>query len=751
MHNYIKQKSKNKNILSFQNEKKLEEEKNLKLLNRTKEILYKESKSRTILEKKALSKYLIKNFDYFKRMANEETKLDKISGVLKVIKFKPNEPIIKYGDNADTFYLVLDGKVGIYRPNYQIKRMTVKQFLEILYNVKNENNILKYNRLIEKNKEFNLDYELLSHINQNSLLFYESFDFFIENDEKIGEFGNGFSFGEMALINNTKRNATIIALNNTECIALDKVDYNHTIREIERERKKSEVKMFKLDYPVFYNWSTMQIMRLFNYFQKISITKGEYLYKQNEMSDSIYMIKKGKFEIFSLISFGWIRDFLSYIINPENNLILELAKFNKTLSEIDLKKLYDKLMNRLQKSPCKYNPYKLNKGSNLNNNDKSFYNLLFKKEEVINDYNLNKIIIKTIENKEVIGLEDSIEIKQRFCCVKCVSESGEVEKVNLYDLFKLLNINNTEFFRNSLYKLVLEKKSILLNQLINSCKNKEQKIQDDINFDFSEYQNRDKINLGDKFHNIEYLATSSDVENYSKNYLNVLKFLDRNNLYNNIKLNKNKHLIKNKFKLLTLKTEENKFNEKHKKSKSMANGYYTNYNSNNNYINTMHNNNSRELENINNFHKHTKTNFYSPSSINVQRINLIKNVKDKIEFNNIFNNNPNSNRIMINLYKKDSINFNKNNHKNSSMFSSTTKISNSLNKFPNFLKNKIFHSSTSSMEKMPILQNENYNSQNNIIKNFSNSYNHKKIFLSPDFNKIFKQKIKYKSINNKII
>ena len=165
----------------------------------------------------------------------------------------------------------------------------------------------------------------------------------------------------------------------------------------------------------------------------------------------------------------------------------------------------------------------------------------------------------------------------------------------------------------------------------------------------------------------------------------------------------------------------------------------------------MHNNNSRELENINNFHKHTKTNFYSPSSINVQRINLIKNINDKIEFNNIFNNNPNSNRIMINLYKKDSINFNKNNHKNSSMFSSTTKISNSLNKFPNFLKNKIFHSSTSSMEKMPILQNENYNSQNNIIKNFSNSYKHKKIFLSPDFNKIFKQKIKYKSINNKII
>ena len=750
MHNYIKQKSKNKNILSFQNEKKLEEEKNLKLLNRTKEILYKESKSRTILEKKALSKYLIKNFEYFKRMANEETKLDKISGVLKVIKFKPNEPIIKYGDNADTFYLVLDGKVGIYRPNYQIKRMTVKQFLEILYNVKNENNILKYNRLIEKNKEFNLDYELLSHINQNSLLFYESFDFFIENDEKIGEFGNGFSFGEMALINNTKRNATIIALNNTECIALDKVDYNHTIREIERERKKSEVKMFKLDYPVFYNWSTMQIMRLFNYFQKSSITKGEYLYKQNEMSDSIYMIKKGKFEMFSLISFGWIRDFLSYIINPENNLILELAKFDKTLSEIDLKKLYDKLMNRLQKSPCKYNPYKLNKGSNLNNNDKSFYNLLFKKEEVINDYNLNKIIIKTIENKEVIGLEDSIEIKQRFCCVKCVSESGEVEKVNLYDLFKLLNINNTEFFRNSLYKLVLEKKSILLNQLINSCKNKEQKIQDDINFDFSEYQNRDKINLGDKFHNLEYLATSSDVERYSKNYLNVLKFLDRNNLYNNIKLNKNKHLIKNKFKLLSLKTEENKFNEKHKKSKSMASGYYTNYNTNNNYINSM-NNNSRELENTNNFHKHTKTNLYS-SSINVQRINLIKNLKnDKIEFNNLFNNNPNSKKIMINLYKKDSINFNKNNQKNSSIFSSTTKLSNSQHKFPNFLKNKIFHSSSSSLEKMPILQNENYNSQNNIIKNFSNSYYHKKIFLSPDFNKIFKQKIKYKSINNKII
>ena len=739
-----KQKSKNKN------EKKFEEEKNLKLLNRTKEILYKESKSRTILEKKALSKYLIKNFEYFKRMSNEETKLDKISGVLKVVKFKPNEPIIKYGDNGDTFYLVLDGKVGIYRPSYQIKRMTVKQFLEILYNVKNENDILKYNRLIEKNKEFNIDYELLSHLNPNSLLFFESFDFFIENDEKIGEFGNGFSFGEMALITNEKRNATIIAINNTECIALDKIDYNHTIREIERERKKAEVKIFKLDYPVFYNWSTMQIMRLFNYFQKISITKGEYLYKQNEISDSIYLIKKGKFEIFSLISFGWIRDFLSYIINPDNNLILELAKFDKTLSEIDLKKLYDKLMTRLQKSPCKYNPYKLKKGSNLNNDDKNFYNLLFKKEEAINDYNLNKIIIKTIENKEVIGLEDSIEIKQRFCCVKCVSESGEVEKVNLYDLFKLLNINNTEFFRKTLYKLILEKKSILLNQLINSCKNKEQKIQDNINFDFIEYQEKiknEKINLGDKFHNLEYLATSSDVEKFSKNYLNVLKFLDRNNLYKNIKLNKNKHLIKNKFKLLSLNTDDYKFDEKHKKSKSIAIGNYTHYN--NNFVHSINNNNSRELDN--NFHKHTKTNFNSPSSLNIPRINLIKK-NEKIELNNLFNNNTNSKKIMISLYK-NSINFNKNKiyQKFSSRFSSTTKITNSLKKYPSFLKNKIFHSTTNSMEKMPILQNEAYNSQNNIIKNFSDSYNHKRIFMSPDFNKIFKQKLKFKNINNKII
>ena len=37
-------------------------------------------------------------------------------------------------------------------------------------------------------------------------------------------------------------------------------------------RKRVEVKNFKLDYPVFYNWSTMQVMRLFNCFQKISRT-----------------------------------------------------------------------------------------------------------------------------------------------------------------------------------------------------------------------------------------------------------------------------------------------------------------------------------------------------------------------------------------------------------------------------------------------------------------------------------------------
>ena len=59
--------------------------------------------------------------------------------------------------------------------------------------------------------------------------------FIIESDKK-GEYGEGFSFGEIALIKKTRRNATIKSADNTICLSISKNEYNEAMNEIESKK-----------------------------------------------------------------------------------------------------------------------------------------------------------------------------------------------------------------------------------------------------------------------------------------------------------------------------------------------------------------------------------------------------------------------------------------------------------------------------------------------------------------------------------
>ena len=64
-------------------------------------------------------------------------------------------------------------------------------------------------------------------------------EFFVEKLELLGKYGEGFSFGEMALIKNCKRNATIKSVRgpneNTILLSIDKESYNQAIKEYQKK------------------------------------------------------------------------------------------------------------------------------------------------------------------------------------------------------------------------------------------------------------------------------------------------------------------------------------------------------------------------------------------------------------------------------------------------------------------------------------------------------------------------------------
>ena len=102
------------------------------------------------------------------------------------------------------------------------------------------------------------------------------------------------------------------------------------------------------------------------------------------------------------------------------------------------------IVKEAEKSPCLYDPLKVNKIITSVIKKEDLVEIKKEEEEINNPYNLFKVLIRTINYQDVVGIEDALEIKKRFNFVKCVSSHGEVQKVSLYDFFRLININPEE-------------------------------------------------------------------------------------------------------------------------------------------------------------------------------------------------------------------------------------------------------------------------------------------------------------------
>ena len=95
------------------------------------QLLSKHKSLRTKTENKIINNYLSENFSYFKKIRDngDTSKLEKLIAVLNLETFKANQNIIRFGEEGDKFYILLDGTVGIYKPIYVQKDMKLKEYI----------------------------------------------------------------------------------------------------------------------------------------------------------------------------------------------------------------------------------------------------------------------------------------------------------------------------------------------------------------------------------------------------------------------------------------------------------------------------------------------------------------------------------------------------------------------------------------------------------------------------------------------
>ena len=155
----------------------------------------------------------------------------------------------------------------------------------------------------------------------------------------MGEYWEDFSFGEIALIKQTSRNATIKAKEDCILLSIKDDEYNKAILDFQKRKLSKEIASFTQLFSFFKDFDNDQVIRLFNCFVKKELYNGDFLYKQNMEADSIYILNSGSFLVYSYISFPWINDFINYMDFSEKNILNFLIE-NKNNTYDELMKVF---------------------------------------------------------------------------------------------------------------------------------------------------------------------------------------------------------------------------------------------------------------------------------------------------------------------------------------------------------------------------------------------------------------------------
>ena len=712
--------------------------------------------SRSIRDIKKVAEYLSKNYQYFSKLKKEQgiNKLEYITKICKLEFAKKGSTIIEFGDTGEKFYVVMEGVVEIFKPNFIEIKETPRNFFELLKKIKlNDGESKSYKRIRNKNLKTLMMIE--EQINNEKKLNkeFENLDieetFYNEIEEKMGEYGIDFYFGDIALITNTQRNATVKAKKDCFLLTITSHDYNKTIIEFQKKQFSNEIENFINSYSFFRNFESDKIVKLFNCFNKIELFNGDFLYKQNMDSKSIYIIYSGNFISYAFVSFSWINDYIDYIDYSEKN-ILKFLINNKHVKADELMKIIKEFQesNKSKKNELKKNEkmYMVDKNQIKDN----LYTLKRDEEKLNSPEYIFKLKLKIVNYKDVLGLEEAFDFKKRFCYYKCISDKAEIREVKITDLIRIIQGMRKKHL-DDLYQIIQVRKKLMKNQIIKSLELLDKKLV--FNFDFR-YENFVKSNESEDIDkNAEVLFSTLKVKGYKTSIqdlldnqitsfphdenptqINLLKKIKRKNksseeLINNFYKQKSTF---NEFKFNAMKTNINLI-----KNSLVKNNYLT--------INSR-NDTPKNIYSI----KSSETNFFTPINSNKIGRNTMKplNFKYYTSFGTIKND-------IKSTIKRQSIE----SKKNQSM---ERKTNNNLS----LKKNKIFpflsgsesvkNSKNNSEEKKPKIKFRNsctnlkefFSNKEKEYKGFYNIFNHydKNFYLGGEFTKKFKKeyKLRYK-------
>ena len=122
----------------------------------------------------------------------------------------------------------------------------------------------------------------------------------IENEEyqfkKVGELSDGSAFGELALLKDQPRSASIYCLTDCHFAVLNKVDYLRILGKAEN-KKLDELIEFLKGIPIFANLSRKKLEKLTYFFNVVEFKRKQIVFHEGDLAKHVYIVKKGEFEL----------------------------------------------------------------------------------------------------------------------------------------------------------------------------------------------------------------------------------------------------------------------------------------------------------------------------------------------------------------------------------------------------------------------------------------------------------------------
>jgi CRP-like cAMP-binding protein len=227
------------------------DEEELKKIEKIKSLLEIPPKKRgdkTCLELMNLTKDL-KVFENIARSIEHQN----ICSSITLVTCKPNDIVIRQGDQGDCLYYILHGLVSI------------QLSIQIDTGIQDKNQIV----IVEKN---------------------------------IGELRDGEIFGELALLYNIPRTASVIALTDTSLIKIDKMPFTKYLKNVFEGQLQDQIEFLQI-CPIFNKMPKELLIKLGIRSVIKKFATGQIILKNDTKSDSIFVIRRGTVKVIKEILF----------------------------------------------------------------------------------------------------------------------------------------------------------------------------------------------------------------------------------------------------------------------------------------------------------------------------------------------------------------------------------------------------------------------------------------------------------------